>query len=48
MGEEVGVERSGDESEERDKRGPRSSGGPTSGLGCSVNEQKEKTSRHSL
>ena len=40
LGEEMGVERSGPESEERDRRGPRSSGGPTSRLVRSVNERK--------
>lgn len=44
----MGVERSGAESEESDKRGPRSSVGPTSRLGRSVNEQKGLIRSHSL
>lgn len=42
------MERSGAEREERDKRGPRSSGGPTSRLGRPVNEKNEGTSGHPL
>ena len=41
LGEDVGVERSGPESEERDRRGPTSSAGPISRLGRSVNKRKE-------
>ena len=39
LGEDIGVERSGAESEESDRRGPRSSGGPTSRLRRSVSEK---------
>lgn len=40
LGEDIGVERSGAESEESDRRGPTSSMGPTSRLRYSVNEEK--------
>jgi hypothetical protein len=48
LGEDMGVERSGPESEERDRRGPRSSADPTSRLERSVSEQRYVVNGHPL
>jgi len=48
LGEDVGVESSGPESEESDRRGATSSAGPTSRLRLSVSYQKETVKNNPL